>query len=155
MTSLEELVAMLEGPMAAAAACDPSDPEAAVAALTAAYPPDGADAKALRESLAGAVADGTICDRGTDELKYSRVVKPAATPHDLSVDVVWMAGAGPGHRHVRGEMNLCFAVEGEPTFDGHGEGWVVFEPGSAHVPTVEGGRMLIAYFLPGGEMEWL
>ncbi len=155
MTTIEDIHGLLEGPLAAVVACDPTDPEAAVAALTAAYPPDGEQAQALREALTSAVAQGVICDRGTNELKYSRVIKPSGSAHGHSVDVVWMAGAGPGHRHVRGEMNLCFAVEGEPTFDGHGEGWVVFPPGSAHVPTVKDGRMVIAYFLPGGEMEWL
>ena len=101
------------------------------------------------------MADGTICERGDDALKYSRLSKPEANPQQLSVDVVWMAGKGPRHRHTNGEVNLCFAVDGDPRFDGQPEGWVVFEPGSAHVPTVTGGRMLIAYFLPGGAMEWL
>ena len=55
----------------------------------------------------------------------------------------------------RGEVNLCFAVDGEPRFDGQAEGWVTFAPDSQHVPTVSDGRMLIVYFLPGGEVEWI
>ncbi len=50
---------------------------------------------------------------------------------------------------------LGFAVEGDPRFDGQPEGWIVFAPGTQHVPTVTGGRMLIAYFLPGGAVEWI
>ena len=44
---------------------------------------------------------------------------------------------------------------GEARFDGHPEGWVVFGPDSVHVPTVSDGEMLILYFLPGGEIEFL
>jgi hypothetical protein len=65
-----------------------------------------------------------------------------------------MTAPGPRHKHPRGEVNLSFALEGAPRFDGQPEGWVVFPPGSEHVPTVTGGRMLIAYFLPGGAIEW-
>ena len=149
------LLELLAAPMTAVAACDPSDPAAARAQLERDYPAGGPAATALRAALSAAVADGTICERGDDALKYSRLSKPEANPQQLSVDVVWMAGKGPRHRHTNGEMNLCFAVDGDPRFDGQPEGWVVFEPGSAHVPTVTGGRMLIAYFLPGGAMEWL
>ena len=34
-------------------------------------------------------------------------------------------------------------------------GWVVESPGSEHVPTVEGGRMLIVYLLPEGAIEFV
>lgn len=153
--TLDELRERLEPALAAAAACDPSDPTAAAAELASSYPADGPRARELRAALVAAADAGLICDRGDDTLRWSRVVKPDATPHDLSVDVVSMSGAGPRHRHPRGEMNLCFALDGQPTFDGHPAGWVVFPPGSTHVPTVTGGRMLIAYFLPAGAMEWV
>jgi hypothetical protein len=154
-TTKATLLELLAEPMAAAAAVDPSDPVAARAQLERTFPTDGPAAARLRQALSAAVADGTICDRGDEALKFSRLSKPDKNPQQLSVDVVWMTGQGPRHRHVNGELNLCFAVDGEPRFDGHREGWVVFPPGSAHVPTVTGGRMLIAYFLPGGAMEWL
>lgn len=156
MTSTtQDLLARLEAPMAAAARVPLDDPARARAALEAAYPFDGPDARALRAALVAAVDDGTICDRGKDPVRYSRLAKPGATPHDLSVDFVWMSGPGIHHRHPRGEVNLCFAVEGAARFDGHPQGWVVFAPGTRHVPTVTDGRMLIVYFLPGGEVEWL
>ena len=53
----------------------------------------------------------------------------------------------------RGEFDLCFALSGAPTFDGHPPGWVVLPPNSWHVPTVAGGRMAILYFLPGGAFQ--
>jgi hypothetical protein len=152
--STESLKGMLEAPLAAAAAVDPADPGAARAALHRAYPPEGEAAGELREALIAAMEQGLVCDRGTDALRYSRLLKADATPHGLSVDVVWMTGPGPEHRHPNGELNLCFAVEGSARFDGQPEGWVVFPPGSRHVPTVTDGRMLIAYFLPQGAIEF-
>lgn len=149
------LLALLDAPMAAAARTDLSDPAAARAALEAAYPARGPAAQALRAALLQAVREGVLCDRGGEAIRYSRLCKPEATPHGLSVDFVWMTGPGINHRHPRGEVNLGFAVEGDPRFDGQPEGWIVFAPGSQHVPTVTGGRMLIAYFLPGGAVEWI
>ena len=66
-----------------------------------------------------------------------------------------MNGPGPRHRHPDGEVSYCLAMDGEPTFDGRPPGWVVLPPDSNHVPTVEGGTMLIAYLLPGGAIEFL
>jgi hypothetical protein len=151
----QSLLALLDAPMAAAARTDLVNAAAARAALEKAYPSRGAAALKLREELLAAVKDGVICDRGKDAIKYSRLCKPDATPHNVSVDFVWMTGPGINHRHPKGEANLCFAVEGDPRFDGQPEGWVVFPPGSQHVPTVTGGRMLIAYFLPQGAVEWV
>lgn len=151
----EALLALLDAPMAAVRGTDPSDPDAARAALTTAFPHDGEAGARLRDALIAAVRAGTICDRGEEPLRWSRLARSDATPHDLSVDVVWMTGAGPRHRHPNGELNLCYVVDGDPCFDGQPEGWVVFPPDSVHVPTVTGGRMLIAYFLPGGAMEFV
>jgi Domain of unknown function (DUF4863) len=155
MPTTESLLALLDAPMAAAARTPLADAAAARAALEKAYPSRGPAAQALRTELLAAMQAGLICDRGKDAIRYSRLCKPDATKHDVSVDFVWMTGPGINHRHPKGEVNLCFAVEGDPRFDGQPEGWVVFTPGSQHVPTVTGGRMLIAYFLPGGAVEWI
>ena len=151
----ESLLQQLAAPMAAAAAANLRDPADARAALHRAFAPEGPAGQALRQALVSAVESGLICDRGKGEVRYSRLAKPEATPHDLSVDFVWMSGPGIKHRHPKGEVNLCYAVEGNPRFDGQPEGWVVFPPDSAHVPTVTGGRMLIVYFLPSGAVEWI
>jgi hypothetical protein len=150
----QSLLELLAAPMAATAGVDLKDPAAARAVLHRSFAPEGAEGRALRAALVQAVEQGVICDRGKDAIRYSRLCKPDATPHQLSVDFVWMTGPGIPHRHPRGEINLCYAVEGSPRFDGQPEGWVVFPPGSTHVPTVTGGRMLIVYFLPGGAVEW-
>ena len=151
----ESLLALLDEPMREAASLNPADPAGARAAIHRAFPPEGPAGQALRAALLEAVSAGLICDRGNEAIRYSRLCKPDATSTGLTVDFVWMTGPGIPHRHPRGEINLCYAVEGKPRFDGQPEGWVVFPPGSAHVPTVTDGRMLIAYFLPGGAVEWI
>ena len=65
-----------------------------------------------------------------------------------------MNGPGLAHTHPNGEIDLCFAMDGDPRFDGHPEGWVVYGPGSWHVPTVTGGTMAILYFLPSGAIAF-
>ena len=66
-----------------------------------------------------------------------------------------MDSPGPQHRHGNGEVDLCFTTRGDARFDGHAQGWVVYPPGSVHVPTVTQGEMLILYFLPGGAIEFM
>lgn len=154
-TTTDELLSQLEAPMRAAATVDLRDAETARAELERLYPFEAEPCARLREALLAAVEDGAICDRGKEPVRYSRLAKPDATPHALSVDFVWMSGPGIAHRHPRGEINLCFAVDGTPDFDGYPEGWVTFAPDTQHVPTVSNGRMLIVYFLPGGEVEWV
>ncbi|MNL76803.1 hypothetical protein D3C87_2028270 [compost metagenome] len=45
-------------------------------------------------------------------------------------------------------------LTGDARFDGHGAGWLVYGPGSAHRPTVTQGRALVLYLLPGGAIEF-
>ena len=85
-------------------------------------------------------------------IRFGRIAKDL---DGFSVDAVLMSTPGPRHRHGNGEIDLCFATKGDPKFDGHSEGWVVYEPNSEHVPTVTNGEMLILYFLPGGAIEFL
>ena len=156
--SREALIAALQAPLREAASVDLADPAAARSALRRAWAPEGPAGQALRAALVAALEAGTICDRGPPECRYSRLLKSEpGSPgegHGFSVDLVCMTAPGPRHRHPKGEVNLCYALEGSPRFDGQPEGWVVFPPGSEHVPTVTGGKMLIAYFLPDGAIEW-
>jgi hypothetical protein len=39
-------------------------------------------------------------------------------------------------------------------FDGAGRGWKVYEPGSAHNPTVTDGEAVVLYLLPDGRIEF-
>jgi len=153
--SPDALLELLATPLEAAAAVDLADAAAAREQLESAYPHQGEASLALRAALVAAVESGEICDRGNDAIRYSRLAKASEGTRDFSIDFVWMTGPGVNHRHPQGEINLCFAIDGEPQFDGQAPGWVTFAPDSAHVPTVTGGRMLIVYFLPGGAVEWI
>jgi hypothetical protein len=154
-TTTDELLDLLAAPIEAASSVDLSDADAARDALERSYPHDGEAATALRAALLAAVDAGEICDRGNDAIRYSRLAKAGEPTRNFSVDFVWMTGPGIHHRHPKGEINLCFAVEGQACFDDQPEGWVTFAPDTTHIPTVTDGRMLIVYFLPGGEVEWL
>lgn len=154
-TSTDALLELLAAPLKAAAAVDLANAPSAREQLESTYPHQGETALALRTALVAAVENGEICDRGNDTIRYSRLAKAGENTRDFSIDFVWMTGPGVNHRHPQGEINLCFAIDGEPKFDGQSPGWVTFAPDSAHVPTVSDGRMLIVYFLPGGAVEWI
>jgi hypothetical protein len=130
------------------------DPAAARAALQSAFPVAGAFITALFEHLEAGVIAGTVCHRGEAPVKWSRVFKATPESHNLAADAVLMSAPGPRHRHPNGEIDLCFIIDGAPTFDGNPPGWTVYPPGSSHVPTVAGGTMLILYLLPGGAIEF-
>lgn len=134
---------------------DLSDPSAAEQALENAFPFSGEPVQGVAEAMRAGVADGSICHMGEDPVRYSRVLKPSDQTHGFSADAVLMTAPGPRHRHPQGEIDLCFAEDGAPTFDGNAPGWTVYPPDSTHVPSVRGGKMLILYLLPGGEIEFL
>jgi hypothetical protein len=134
---------------------DLHDPEAARVALDARYPLDSPEVVALREAMEAGVAAGTVCHMGEDPVRYSRLFKATEDSLGFSADAVLMSAPGPRHLHPEGEVDLCFALDGEPKFDGNAPGWTVYGPGSQHVPTVAGGTMLILYLLPQGAIEFL
>ena len=138
----------------AAQGLDLARPDQARAELARRLDPHAAAATALNAELLALLEAGRVAERGELPVRFGRVSK--ATPQTLgqSIDVVVMNGAGPHHLHPAGEVNWCVPLEGEPTFEGCGRGWVVLPPGSAHIPTVTGGVMLIVYLLPGGKIEF-
>jgi hypothetical protein len=108
---------------------------------------------ALKQSCQAGVVDGWLCDREGGGIRYGRIFKPADDLHGFSVDVVDMKDiAGPHHTHPQGEIDLIMPIEGDALFDGRPAGWLVCPPGSAHRPTVTGGRALVLYLLPKGEI---
>lgn len=139
----------------AAAGVDLSDPSQAQAELTRRLDPTSESGMALSAALIQLLESGAVCDRGAPPVRYSRAAKASDETQGFSIDVVDMTGAGPLHRHPKGEVNWCIALEGNPTFGGQPAGWVVEAPESQHVPDVQGGRMLIVYLLPDGAMEFL
>jgi hypothetical protein len=138
----------------AAAGLDLSDPKAARAELERRFDPRGPGAQSVAAALADLLARGKIADKGAPPVRWSRVAKSGPETRDQSIDVVCMSAPGPRHVHPNGEVNFCIALDGDPRFDGEPPGWVVFPPGSAHVPTVGGGTMLIVYLLPGGAIRF-
>lgn len=119
------------------------------------YGPHTATYQALKAACEVGVADGWLCQREAGGLKYGRIFKPDAELQGFSVDVVDMTQiAGPHHTHPLGEIDLIMPIDPQARFDGHGAGWLVYPPGSAHPPTVTGGRALVLYLLPEGRIEF-
>jgi Domain of unknown function (DUF4863) len=119
------------------------------------FPVQGPDTRAVFDACRTAIAQGWMCNREAGGIKFGRVVKPTDTTHGFSVDVVDMQPlAGPHHRHPNGEIDLIMPLEPDAKFDGRPAGWLVYGPGSAHSPTVTGGRALVLYLLPAGAIEF-
>lgn len=132
-------------------ALDPARPEAA-ATLERALPFRGPAVERVRALCTQGIAEGWLTPKaGGPKVRFGRLSKDLG---GFAVDVVWMEGQGLGHTHTRGEINLCLDWAGTPRFHEHPPGWVVFAPGSHHVPTVTGGEMLFVYFTPGGAVVW-
>lgn len=148
----EQLVTAFLPLARAVAAQELSAPDAAARILTAVPP---AELSALEAALVAAFEAGWLTPRtAPGGVKFGRLAKAAEATLDHTIDVVEMEGAGAAHAHPRGEVSLAIARSGAPRFDGHPPGIVVLPPGSHHAPTVTGGRMLIAYLLPGGSIAW-
>lgn len=119
--------------------------------------------ESLAEACRAGVAEGWLCRREHGGIRYGRALAPTPATHGFSVDVVDMADvAGPHHVHPNGEIDLVMplaageglAPGGGAAFDGQAAGWKVYGPGSAHRPTVAGGRALVLYLLPQGAIEF-
>ena len=123
--------------------------------LNRAFPAEGKECRAIVAACKDAIAAGWMCNREAGGIKYGRVIKPGPATHGFSVDVVEMEPvAGPHHRHPNGEIDLVMPLAPGAQFDGHGAGWVVYGPGSAHHPTVTHARALVLYLLPAGAIEF-
>ena len=123
--------------------------------LNRALPPDSSTFRDVFAACRDAIAAGWMCDREANGIRYGRVVKPGPAMHGFSVDVVEMdALAGPHHRHPNGEIDLIMPLTPAAKFDGRGAGFLVYPAGSAHSPTVTGGKALVLYLLPEGAIEF-
>ena len=150
-TLLEALAPILPELAAIELSGDVADTEAK---LNAQHPIDGPTLSAVVDLVRCGVEAGWLCPRGEPSLRYGRAAKASPDTLGLGIETVDMCGAGPGHTHPEGEIDLCIALEGSPLFDGNPPGWTVYSSGSWHVPTVSGGRMGILYFLPGGAIRF-
>jgi hypothetical protein len=119
------------------------------------FPANGTTFDAVFTACRDGIAAGWMCSREAGGIRYGRVVKPGPATHGYSVDLVEMDNiVGPHHAHPNGEIDMVIPLTEGAVFDGHGAGWVVYEPGSAHRPTVSDGKALVLYMLPHGAIEF-
>lgn len=119
------------------------------------FPANHKTFQAIEQACHTAIGAGWMCSQGGEGRRFGRVIEPSADTQNLSVDVVDLTDiVGPHHRHPTGEVCMVMPVSEEAKFDGHGAGWCVNAPGSAHHPTVTDGRALVLYLLPEGEIEF-
>jgi Domain of unknown function (DUF4863) len=119
------------------------------------FPAAGPEVALIFAGCKAAIAAGWMCQRNAGGIRYGRVIKPSPQLAGFSVDVVDMQSiAGPHHAHPNGEIDLIMPIDPQAKFDGQGAGWMVYEPGSSHAPTVTGGQALILYLLPHGAIDF-
>ena len=119
------------------------------------FPPDGPWFAEMEALCRNGCEQGWLCAREAGGIRFGRPVKPGPDTHDFSVDVVTMDDVvGPHHAHPNGEIDLVMPFDDNAAFDGVHEGWKVYPPGSAHHPTVTGGKALVLYLLPQGAIEF-
>ena len=121
--------------------------------LNANFPPDDMIFQDIKNMCISAIEEGWMCNQEHGGIRFGRVIKDV---DGFSVDVVHMNNVvGPQHRHPKGEIDMVMPVEGNAKFDGCGSGWLVYEPGSTHKPTVTEGKAIVLYLLPDGEIEFI
>lgn len=119
------------------------------------FPADGETVATLEQACHAAIEAGWMCSQGGGGRRFGRVIEAGPATDGFSVDVVDLTDiVGPHHRHPKGEICLILPQTESATFDGQGDGWMVNPAGSAHRPTVAGGRALVLYLLPDGEIEF-
>jgi hypothetical protein len=119
------------------------------------FPPDGPIFAELEAMCMLGCAQGWLCAREQGGIRFGRPVKPSDETHGFSVDVVEMDNVvGPHHAHPNGEIDMVMPIDPAAEFDGISRGWKVFGPGSAHHPTVSGGKALVLYLLPQGAIAF-
>ncbi|MCP4494577.1 MAG: DUF4863 family protein [Gammaproteobacteria bacterium] len=119
------------------------------------FPADGKVFEVIEKACHQAISEGWMCTQGSEGRRFGRIIEPSCETNMLSVDVVDLQDiVGPHHRHPGGEVCMIMPVNAEALFDGKGRGWCVYEPNSAHNPTVTNGEALVLYMLPDGEIEF-
>ncbi len=128
-----------------------TDTAAAEAKLRAQLPMESAQVTRIRSLMEAGMAEGWLLDKEHKGIRFGRI---SGDIGGFSADAVLLSGPGPRHRHPAGEIDLLFALDGDPKFDGGDPGWMVYAPDSVHVPTVSAGSMLILYLLPEASIEF-
>lgn len=123
--------------------------------LNTTFPAGGEMIATLSKLCAEGERDGWLLAHEAGGIKFGRAIKPGGAAGAFSVDVVRMKDIkGPHHVHTTGEIGLTMAIDGDPRFDAFDGPWYVYEPGSAHWPTISGGDAYVLYLLPDGKIEF-
>ncbi|MCK5325198.1 MAG: DUF4863 family protein [Woeseiaceae bacterium] len=119
------------------------------------FPPGGEAFDDLANLCRQGIDEGWLCDREHGGIRFGRIMKPGPETNGFSVDVVEMENiVGPYHGHPNGEIDMIIPESADAKFDGQGQGWMVYEADSAHHPTVTGGKAIVLYLLPEGEIDF-
>lgn len=129
--------------------------ESLAAELDRRFPPGGEVFDRIEKACHEAIAAGWMCANGEGKARWGRVIEPGQDTGGLSVDVVDLTDlVGRHHSHPVGEVCMIMPMSSGARFDGNSRGWMVFEAGSGHHPTVSGGEALILYMLPEGKIDF-
>lgn len=119
------------------------------------FPPGGEAFDDLAELCRLGIDEGWLCGREHGGIKFGRIIKQGPETNGFSVDVVLMDDIrGPYHGHPNGEIDMIIPESVDAKFDGKGQGWMVYEPGTEHYPTVTDGKAIVLYLLPDGEIDF-
>ncbi len=123
--------------------------------LNAEFGPETTVFQNIEEMTHQGVDEGWLCAREHGGIKFGRVIKPETMLGTYSVDVVEMADiVGPHHGHPNGEIDMVMPLTVGAKFDDTPKGWKVYEPGTAHKPTVTDGAAYVLYLLPEGAIDF-
>lgn len=123
--------------------------------LNESFPPGGEAFDDLATLCRQGIDEGWLCDREHGGIRFGRILNEGPDTHGFSVDVVQMEDiAGPYHGHPQGEIDMIIPESAGAKFDGEGQGWLVYEVDSEHFPTVSGGKAIVLYLLPKGEIDF-
>ncbi len=129
--------------------------DALLATLEASFGEQSEAFRALSRACHEGTRAGWMCEHERGGIRYGRVIEASEASAGFSVDVVQMKDVkGPYHLHPKGEIDLVMPVTAGARFDGHGAGWVVYGPRSAHYPTVTEGEAFVLYLLPDGAIDF-
>ncbi len=119
------------------------------------FPPGGEAFDDLAELCRREIDEGWLCADERGGIKFGRIIKHGPETNGFSVDVVLMDDIkGPYHGHPNGEIDMIIPESAAAKFDGKGQGWMVYEPETAHHPTVTDGKAIVLYLLPEGEIDF-
>lgn len=119
------------------------------------FPPGGEAFDDLAELCRLGIDEGWLCDREHGGIRFGRIIEQGPDTSGYSVDVVLMSDLrGPYHGHPNGEIDMIIPESADAKFDGKGQGWMVYAPGTEHYPTVTDGKAIVLYLLPGGAIDF-